>query len=474
MAAAKERFQRLCICREEYVRDWIVHVEITLGQRPSNAQIKEFACRLGPVEDSSAYGKNWTRGYYSRNPTAKRIRSSPGRISSKLLHDNELSFHWSKALLLQRGIFNLALNDTRLTSHSKFDYQGAPQTNHIIKCSLMHFNDGDIEIAGRMLRKAFVNLEHELSEGSLTVVQDVCLNIFGITLSYNREQIGYMMLRHCSHLFGLKHVNRLYCIFFECLTHVFCQGKEHSEYYLSQLSMLYANELDNVRSCNDRSSIHANRRYRLITRNSKNNATAEDFLEMKSRSERLLARAASELGNIDDKTLRILNEALRMQNYVHEYDTNYIYRINQARSELEEHYASEQGNTSFESWEQPHQSAYLRLLEREVDYHKDHQDLVEAEKVAKLIFQLEKHQTERWIIFSLQFESWLRHMKQEGLCERIKEERLRLHRNIVCTSSRWEVPAISELSDIWYHDLRREYSPPESAWGQDEVLLDLF
>lgn len=88
-------------------------------------------------------------------------------------------------------------------------------------------------------------------------------------------------------------------------------------------------------------------------------------------------------------------------------------------------YASEQGNASFESWEQPHQSAYLRLLEREVDYHKDHQDLVEAEKVAKLIFQLEKHQTERWIIFSLQFESWLRHIKQEEMCERIKEERLR-------------------------------------------------
>ncbi|KAF0324484.1 hypothetical protein GQ607_008188 [Colletotrichum asianum] len=328
------------------------------------------------------------------------------------------------AFQFQRIIFELARSDPRWTSPSKFDYEGAPQTYYILKCSMMHFDDGDHVNGGRMLRKAFVTLEQELSDWSLTVVQDVCLNILGITLRYDYAEIGTRMLRHCGHLFGLKHHNRLYCIFFESLAHAFafCQDMAHSDYHLRKLTGLYANELDHVRSCSDRGSIQANRRYRLIEWNSEDKEAAKEII---SRSECLLTEAVSELEDLDDKRLRIQNEALRMQSYFHDYQDDYIDKIRRPENELKKHYASKQKVIPFESWEQSHQFAFLRLWERELDYYKDMKDLDRAAEAASRVLKLEKNQTERWIMVSLQFEFWLRKMGQKRKGARIKEERLR-------------------------------------------------
>lgn len=424
MAAAKECYQRFSPRQEKYICDWIRYIEGAVGKVPANKQITEFARKHLPKEDSKPLGVNWMTGFLRRNPEIKSTLFRSTHIASGLLHDSEFSFHWNKALRSQLEIFDFAKNHLQWSSASQFDFQGATQTYQTLKCSIMHFNDNDLIHGGRILRKAFLTLAKELAEASPNVIQDICLNIVGALVRWNFPEIATLMLQHCSELFRTNNERHLYYVFFECLSRVLCKDKAHLDHYLWQLTRLYADELENNRSSNDRSSIQAKRRHHLIVRDSKTAATTEDACKMINSSESLLTCAISELGSLHDKTLRIENEALRMQHYVGRYQDDYITRIDHSIDRITEYYASGQRNEPFEGWDMSHQSAYLRYLERKFDYYKHFEDQERAIEVAGYILEKDGYQTERWIVFSLQVKSWLKKIGHMGWYLHYRQKRL--------------------------------------------------
>ena len=425
MIVAKERFQRFSPRHEKYICDWIRYIQEAKGTPPSNKQIAEFASGFLTGRESKPLGVNWIRGFLSRHPEIKARLSGQKRLAPRVMHESELSFHWSEALHFQLEIFELARCDPRWVSVSRFEFPGAAETNHTLKCAMKHLQANDIINGGRILRKAFQTLDEEIVEGDLNVIQDICLNVFRATVDCDFPKIGTLMLQHCSNLFGKNHKQQLYCVFFKALSRVPCNDKAQMDHYLSQLTRLYAVELEQIRPSSNRSYIQARRRRCSIGRDFKTTATTEEVEILMHSCEQLLTSAISELGIEHDKTLRIENETLRMQFYIGRYQPDYIARVDRSIDRIIGWYTFERGPVPFEGWEKSHQTAYLRLLERKLDYYKYTEDSDNAIKMAQCIFEKEGYQTERWIVLSLDFESWLRKIGYHGWSSSYQQKRLR-------------------------------------------------
>jgi hypothetical protein len=430
MRVAKERYQRLSGQQEACVCSWIRHMKETFGIRPTYQQITAFAGTILAVGDNLApggnyrgLGKNWISSFFYRNPEIKAFLQSTN-IPPRLLHENETAFNWNKMLYFQFALFQLAKRDPSWTSVSKFDFPGATQTYHTLKCAIWHFKAHDMTNGGRFVRKAFVTLEEEVSKGDLNVVQDICLNLLGMLNRNNQHAIGIAMLRHCSDWVQIRPPQQLHYNIFLALSEIMGQGGAQSDYYLRQLTGIYAVELNRVGASPDRRATQAQRRHQLIVRDSRTTATAEEINATISSSEHLLKLATSELGSTHDRTLRIENDTLRLQSYIGTFQDSYIRRVDDAMSKLAQLYPPGHGRDTFELWLDSHQSAFLRFLERKYDYYKHVKENNEAINIAQSILRRCGYRTERWICFSLQFEHWLKGLGQISTYECCRQERL--------------------------------------------------
>ncbi|KAF5723247.1 transposase [Fusarium mundagurra] len=444
MNVAMERYQRLTPFQEQYVSDWVHYINLELGRPPSKMQIAQFAHQCLTADDERPLGVHWITRFLDRHPDVERVLAGSSGLPHNLLYDTEASFHWSQVVCLEREIFASAIIDPRWTDSSRFEFQGATQTYHAIKCSILHFQVREPQNGGRILRIAFDTLAKELNKANPAVIQDVALNIFGYTLRERFPDIGLQMLRYCSALFKIQHESQLYCTFFQALGRIFCFSPEQSSYYLSHLTGLYADELGETRSYLNRSSLQAKRRHLYMVRDSNKAHTQQDAEEMMNCSEHLLLEAIRDLGAFNKQTLRIEIETLRMQAYLNNYQDDHIWRVEQSRYRITQLYVLGQLESG------PYRSALLRYLEREFDYYKHHNKLHEAIRTAERILGEEGYRTDRWIVFCLQFEIWLTGLQSENQHAMIKPDEWLSHYRQ------------KRLESGYYKDLQNKYLQEEA------------
>ena len=266
------------------------------------------------------------------------------------------------------------------------------------------------------MNATFATLENDLRidqnhpRRSLTVVQDVALNIFGALIREGLYGLGIMLLDFCAELLWYKSNLRNVSAFFYFLSRVLRDsGPDRSrlDFHMQTLVEQYTRGIESLNCPPGRQELQAQRRKHGFLRDSRAVGMTLAARDVVDNHKKLFIHAKRKLGPTHEDTLRIENDFLRMQHHTGVFQHDYLQRVQAAMRELDRANTQEEQILPRAQWDPTHRAAYQRYLERKCDYYKYHGQQDDAIAIATGILEVEGYRTERWIQFFLDFELWL-------------------------------------------------------------------
>ena len=328
--------------------------------KPTHEHIRAYANQIMWSEKLEDYytpkklGKHWVSNFFNRNPSVKEALQSANRPQDLLRLDHD----WEKALYYQSALIQWFARDLPVTS--RFDFPGASETFYTFRSAIWHHKLNETAQGVLLMNEAMKKLELEVCRGDLNVIQDVCLNIVGMLDRYGKHGEACFVLEHYSNMSlvrydvsAAKTPTLLLQHNFASALHGIIKRNGDQSLYFRHLAGIYAHELERTQNQPSRTTLQAQRRHRIIVRDSRRRSTDDETDAILRDSKDLLQSAIHQLGPTEDRTLRIENDTLRLQSYIGSFNDDYLNRVDEALSKLSERYPPER-RQDCGSWSETH------------------------------------------------------------------------------------------------------------------------